>query len=145
MLRKTNGLLLILRLIGNPTKNGMSWKRWGYTLFSIKEEYKGSISENGETSPEIRKIKDDISSFFSTLIFGTLLFILLQFSFDYLSSGSYSQFFARYTPSFPLYTPWVAQIFLFCHIVAYLAILVIVTAVGEYILEKCVPIDQEQN
>jgi hypothetical protein len=130
------GLLLILRLMSNPSRNGIVWRMGDYTLITIMTEYPGPLPENGETPPDIKKVKDDISSFFSTLIFGTLLFLFIQYCSDYLSSGSETQFLARYSLS-------IQPIVLFCYIIAYVATLVIVTAVGEYILTKSVPVDQK--
>jgi hypothetical protein len=130
------GLLLILRLLSNPTRRGIIWKVHNFTIMIIKSQYTGSLPVNNQTPPEIRKLKDDISSFYSTLIFGTLLYIVIQFCADYFINGSYSQFLSRYTPSFPL-------IVIICYIVAYLATLILVVIVGELILDYCEPIDKK--
>lgn len=129
------GLLLVLRLVGNPTRDGIFWKIHDFTIITVMNKYKGPLQENGVTPPAIRKIKDDISSFFSTLIFGTLLFLFIQYCSDYVANGSNTQFFARYSTSIP-------PIILFCYVVAYIATLVIATAIGESILKTCVPVDQ---
>jgi uncharacterized integral membrane protein len=120
------GLFITLRLIGNPTYYGISFLK---KQIVIKQPFFGCPSD-------IQKIKDDISSFFSTLIIGTILFLLLLYCSDYFSSQSYFTFFNRYIPSMaPVVFSW--------YIFGYLGTLFIFTIIGELILKKCVPLYQE--
>lgn len=114
------GLLVTLRILANPTH---------YGIYIIKREYYGTLSD-------IKKRKDDISSFYSTLIVGTILYLILQYCVDYFHSHSYLSFFGRFIPSMPW---WAVIIF----ILAYLLALFIVSSIGELILAECIPIDQE--
>lgn len=120
------GLFITLRLIGNPTRYGISYLK-GY--FVVMKPFYGKPQE-------IQKIKDDVSSFFSTLIIGTVLFLLLLYCSDYFSSQSYLTFFSRYIPSItPMEFSW--------YIIGYLGTLFIVTIIGEIILLRCIPLDQK--
>jgi hypothetical protein len=120
------GLFITLRLIGNPTQYGISFLK-GY--FVVTKPFFGNPSE-------IQKIKDDISSFYSTLIIATILFLLLLYCSDYFSSHSYLTFFYRYIPSIsPMEFSW--------YIIGYLGTLFIVTIIGEIILKQCVPLDRK--
>ena len=119
-----SGLFLTLRLIGNPTYHGIFFSK-----IVIKRSFSGCSSD-------IEKTKDYISSFFSTLIIGTVLFLFLLYSSDYLSSQSFFTFFKRYIPT-------MAPFEFSLYIIAYFGTLFIITVIGEVILERCEPLDQE--
>lgn len=119
------GLLLTLRLIANPTYRGIGLGEY----FVIKKAFSGTLTD-------IAKIKDYISSFFSTLIMGAVLFLFLLYCSDYFSSLSYFTFFKRYIPT-------MAPFEFSLYIIGYVGTLFIITIIGEKILEKCMPIEQE--
>jgi hypothetical protein len=119
------GLFVTLRLIGNPTYQGVTYLRY----VVIKKSFYGSVEE-------IKKIKDDISSFFSTLIIGTILFLFLLYCSDYFSNLSYFTFFKRYIPT-------MAPFEFFLYIIGYVCTLFILTVIGELILMRCKPLESK--
>jgi hypothetical protein len=122
----TPGFLLILRLMAKPTHEGKSLRKdW----IIIKRKFSGDESD-------VKKVKENISSFLGTLIFLTILYYFLDFCANYLSSGSYSTFFKQYPSTMP---PYLLSIWIVC----YIGVLCITTTCGELILEECKPILQE--
>jgi hypothetical protein len=112
--------------MANPTRYGKSF--WLNQII-IKRHFSGSVSE-------IKRVKENISSFLGTLIFLTALYYFLEFCADYYFNGTYSTFFGRYASTMPTQT-------LIIWFVSYIGSLYIITKFGELVLEECEPIVQE--